>query len=77
MGKGASGLDSTPCEGDNSRADDLWYKGPLKVYTRRKYKSQEEVPTIVTPTTHEHSSLDPQEVVDVSSTSETEIETLL
>jgi hypothetical protein len=67
-------LDPTPCQEDKSRADDPRYKGSVKVYTRRKYKSQEEVLAIVTPTTHEHSSSAPQEIIDVSSTSEAENE---
>jgi hypothetical protein len=69
-----SDLNSTPCQEDNSKVDDPRYKGPLKVYARRKYKSQEEVPAIITPTAHEHSSSVPQEIVDVSSTSEAEVE---
>ena len=68
MGEKESGLDSTLCQEDNSRAGNPRYKGPLKVYTRRK------VPTTATPTTHEHSSSASQEAVDVSSTPETEIE---
>lgn len=42
--------------------------GPLKVYVRRKPRSQEEAPT----TTPDHSLLAPLDMVDVSSTSEIE-----
>jgi hypothetical protein len=74
IGVEVNDLDPTPCQEDKSRVDDPRYKSSVKVYTRRKYKSQEEVPAIVTPTTHEHSSSAPQEIIDVSSTSEAENE---
>ena len=63
-----SDLDPTPCQEDSSVRDDPRYKGPLRVYKRRMRTSREEVPGI-TP-----ESATPQEIVDVSPTSSTEIE---
>jgi len=63
-----SDLDPTPCQEDSSVGEDPRYKGPLRVYKRRMRTSREEVPGI-TP-----ESATPQEIVDVSSTSSTEIE---
>jgi len=61
-------FDPTPCQEDNSVGDDPRYKGPLRVYMRRMRTCQEEVPGIIP------RSANPQEIVDVPSTSSTEIE---
>ena len=38
-----SDINPTSCHDDNSLGDP-WYKGPLKVYMRRKYKPHVEAP---------------------------------
>ncbi|WVZ85689.1 hypothetical protein U9M48_032584 [Paspalum notatum var. saurae] len=62
-------LNPAPSHENNSEGD-IRYKGPLKVYTRRKSRAQVETPITIP----EHSSPSSLEIVDVSSSSEIENE---